>query len=132
MNQCYRIIFSKVRQCFVVVSELTKSHGKGGRASRVLCSVLLGACLAGVGQPVAWGAEATNASVNVAESGSGDASSAWGNGTTATGVGATAFGHNTVANNKYATAWGYGTDENKVKANGYGSTAFGYINQRIK
>ena len=29
MNQSYKTIFSKVHQCFVVVSELTKSHGKG-------------------------------------------------------------------------------------------------------
>ena len=35
MNQCYKTIFSKVHQCFVVVSELTKSQGKGSRASRL-------------------------------------------------------------------------------------------------
>ena len=35
MNQSYKTIFSKVHQCFVVVSELAKSQGKGSRASRL-------------------------------------------------------------------------------------------------
>ena len=35
MNQSYKTVFSKVHQCFVVVSELAKSQGKGSRASRL-------------------------------------------------------------------------------------------------
>ena len=131
MNQNYKTIFSRIRQCFVVVSELTKSHGKGSRASRVLCTVLLGACLAGVGQPAAWGATATNASVNVTE-GSSDASSAWGINTSATGASSTAWGNSTTASGMAATAFGYvgtkesGYDAPSIKATEIGTTAYGY------
>jgi autotransporter adhesin len=121
MNQCYKIVYSKIRQCFVVVSELTKSHGKGGRVSRVLCTVLLGACLAGVGQPVAWGAQATKASVNVTEDSSGDASSAWGIKTKAEGKASTAFGISSKASETSSTAFGELTT-----ASGNQSTAFGW------
>ncbi len=128
MNQNYKTIFSRIRQCFVVVSELTKSHGKGSRASRVLCTVLLGACLAGVGQPAAWGATATNASVNVTE-GSSDASSAWGINTSATGASSTAWGNSTTASGNGSTAWGGYTVTSEVHqggtASGLGATAFG-------
>ncbi|MBS7327673.1 MAG: YadA-like family protein [Oxalobacter sp.] len=120
MNQSYKTIFSKVHQCFVVVSELTKSQGKGSRASRVLCSLFLGACLAGVGQPAAWGASASNASVNVTEDSSGNASSAWGKNTTASGNESTAFGVQSEASGNGATAFGRGTT-----ASGDYATAFG-------
>ena len=62
-------------------------------AARVLCGLLLGAYLTGgYSMPAAWGATATNASVNVTEDSSGNASSAWGYITTASGNGATAWG----------------------------------------
>ncbi len=107
MNQCYKIIYSKVHQSFVVVSELTKSHGKGSRVSQVLRTVLLGACLAGLGQQAAWGAKATNASVNITEYNSYNVnSSAWGKETTADCLASTAFGKGTAALSDQATAWG--------------------------
>ncbi|WP_270842923.1 ESPR-type extended signal peptide-containing protein [Mitsuokella multacida] len=31
MNKIYKVIYSKVRQCYVVVSEIAKSHGKGAK-----------------------------------------------------------------------------------------------------
>ena len=119
MNQNYKTIFSRIHQCFVVVSELTKSHGKGSRASRVLCTVLLGACLAGVGQPAAWGATATNASVNTTES-SGNASSAWGKNTSATGASSTAWGNSTTASGEASTAFGRYTTASGVEATAWG------------
>ena len=122
MNQSYKTIFSKVHQCFVVVSELTKSHGKGSRASRVLYSVLLGACLAGVGQPAAWGApDGDGAKVQGnSVTASGAESSAWGHYAEASGNQSTAFGWGTEAQGKAATAFGQGST-----ASGIGATAWG-------
>ena len=69
MNKIYKVIWSKVRNCYVAVSEIAKRNGKdrtsvtGGaagsrQAARVLCALLLGAYLtAGYSMPVAWGAD---------------------------------------------------------------------------
>ncbi len=129
MNQNYKTIFSRIRQCFVVVSELTKSQGKGSRASRVLCTLFLGACLAGVGQPAAWGAP------------DGDGAKVQGNSVTASGTESSAWGHYAKAYGNYSTAFGSGTagvagDETKgsyatafgfsTVASGTASTAFGW------
>ena len=125
MNQCYKTIYSKIHQCFVVVSELTKSHGKGSRASRVLRTVLLGACLAGLGQQAAWGAQATKASVNISEDtpiAPNDASSAWGVNTEASNKGATAFGENTKAEGVNSTVWGYSTSAGEKEATAWGNS----------
>ena len=148
MNQNYKTIFSRIHQCFVVVSELTKSHGKGSRASRVLCTVLLGACLAGVGQPAAWGApdgdgakiQGNSVTANATESSAwghyakatGEHATAWGNSTTASGEASTAFGIDTTASGMAATAFGYvGTKESdydapSITATEIGTTAYGY------
>lgn len=33
MNKIYKVIYSKVRQCYVVVSEIAKSHGRHTKSS---------------------------------------------------------------------------------------------------
>lgn len=33
MNKIYKVIYSKVRQCYVVVSEIAKSHGRHTHSS---------------------------------------------------------------------------------------------------
>lgn len=43
MNKIYRVIWSKVRNCYVVVSEFAKVHSKGG--STVRCVPHMGAVL---------------------------------------------------------------------------------------
>ena len=65
MNKIYKVIWSKVRNCYVAVSEIAKRNGKdrtsvtGGaagsrQAARVLCGLLLGTYLtAGYSMPVA-------------------------------------------------------------------------------
>ncbi|MBO6265749.1 MAG: ESPR domain-containing protein, partial [Acidaminococcaceae bacterium] len=70
MNKIFKVIWSKVRNCYVAVSEIAKRNGKdrtsvtGGaagsrQAGRVLCGLLLGAYLtAGYSMPVAWGTPA--------------------------------------------------------------------------
>ncbi|MGP1665697.1 MAG: two-partner secretion domain-containing protein, partial [Rhodanobacter sp.] len=35
MNRCYRLVWSRVRQLFVVTSEIARGRGKAGRTSRV-------------------------------------------------------------------------------------------------
>ena len=36
MNRIYKVIYSKVRQCYVVVSELAKKQGKKARSEHTL------------------------------------------------------------------------------------------------
>ena len=36
MNRIYKVIYSKVRQCYVVVSEIAKSHGKGAKSEHTV------------------------------------------------------------------------------------------------
>lgn len=35
MNKIYKVMYSKVKQCAVVVSEIAKSHGHNGESSGV-------------------------------------------------------------------------------------------------
>ncbi len=61
MNKVYRVIYSRVRGCYVVVSELAKSHTKNVRAGVVgqtALAALIVASLAGMGSASA--ATATN------------------------------------------------------------------------
>lgn len=37
MNKAYKVIWSKVKGCYVVVSELAKERGKITRAENMLC-----------------------------------------------------------------------------------------------
>ncbi|MBR1511287.1 MAG: hypothetical protein IJ625_01355, partial [Acidaminococcaceae bacterium] len=143
MNKIYKIIWSKTRNCYVVVSELAKRNSKGGvsspvKTARGLAALLLCACLAvGYGVPAAYAdgtttqeepntpittpattVEAGVAGSNVTHTGAN--ASAWGNGTAASGSNATAWGNNTVASGMNATAWGIDS-----KAIGDNSMAFG-------
>ena len=114
-----------------------RTTNKKQLAARVLCTLLLGTYLVGgYGEPVAWGASATNASVNVSEDTSSNASSAWGENTTASSKRATAWGYYTEAKGGTgSTAWGSYTVASGIDATAFGShteasnseaTAFGY------
>ena len=131
MNKIYRIIWSKVKNSWVVVSEIAKRNGKavGGKtgaavdggavgmkrmlAARVACSLLLGAAIsvAGFVQQTAWAGEVVVKpdSGKVYFYGSGVStsgnSSAWGYQTTAGGNYSTAFGLGAKASGEYSTAW---------------------------
>ena len=42
MNRVYKIIWSKVKNCYVVTSELAKRHSKGGtRIRQGICGILV-------------------------------------------------------------------------------------------
>lgn len=67
MNKIYRVIWSKVRNCYVVVSEIAKAHSKGSstvhrvpRMGTVLITMLLASFLSfGISAPVWAGGTAT-------------------------------------------------------------------------
>ena len=68
MNKTYRVIWSKVRNCYVVVSEIAKAHSKGGstvrrvpRMGAVISTMLLASVLSlGISAPV-WAESSTGA-----------------------------------------------------------------------
>lgn len=45
MNRIYKVIYSKVRQCYVVVSEIAKSHGRNTKSSVAKSSAVLTAAV---------------------------------------------------------------------------------------
>ena len=100
MNKIYKVVWSKVRNCYVVVSELAKRNSKGSgsrsipvKAARGLIGLLLSACLAGgYGVQMAWAA--------------GQYSTEVGNNASAAGDYATAIGNFATADVNYATAIG--------------------------
>ena len=81
MNKIYKVIWSKVRNCYVAVSEIAKRNGKsctsvncGGKANRSrglrMAAVTLGVTAAlvggvGFGTPAAWAAASSGNSVTV-------------------------------------------------------------------
>lgn len=84
MNKIYKVIWSHVKQCYVVTSELAKAHGRTsiGGASRLavaaLTAFVLTACVTGVGlaadkdivdkgaQPIAYDISPANDGTNIA------------------------------------------------------------------
>ena len=108
MNQIYKVIWSRVKRCYVVVSEIAGSNGKNGAASEkeslpfraFLCALAITGCL----MP------------GVAE-----ANTVHGPGAAATGSGSTAVGDNTKAKGNNAVAVGPLTN-----ADGENSLAAGY------
>ena len=58
MNRIYKLIWSKVKNCYVVTSELAKSHTKGCSGKRVGRLLVVGAIVAGLvlpmGEAGAW------------------------------------------------------------------------------
>ena len=141
MNKTYKVIWSKVRNAYVVVSELAKSHGKDKACHSaplshgLACAVMLG-CLVG-GSAMVGGlpaAEAADTTTYVREGKTGDATVgqpnkrpesfdlAVGERATAKGRSALAVGSNyTTADGPYAIAVG-GED---VTATGQNSLAIG-------
>ena len=45
MNKVYKVIYSKVKQCYVVVSEIAKSHGRHTKSSVAKSSAALTAAV---------------------------------------------------------------------------------------
>ena len=112
MNQIYKVIWSRVRRCYVVVSEIAGSCGKnGGVASKkeslpfraFLCALALTGCL----MP------------GVAE-----ANTQCGPGASATGTASVAVGDNAKATAEHSLAVG-----DQAEATGQGATAIGFLSK---
>ena len=104
MNKIFKVVWSKTKECYVVVSEVAKNNG--GK-KKVLASVLAGLAMVSIGQVQA-------------------AQTQYGSGSTATGAEATAVGVSSTATKSYATAVGY-----LNKAEGIASIAAGSNNKVI-
>lgn len=120
MNKIYKVIWNKVRNCYVVVSEITKARSKGGstvrrvpRMEAVLTAMLLASVLSlEISAPV-WAESSTGAkyygvNYSAGETGNLNGEGASGTHSIAAGVNAKATGENAIsigfsANNKTIT-----------------------------
>lgn len=48
MNRIYKVVWSKAKNCYTVVSEIAKRHGKGNRARTCAAAFLAAFALTGV------------------------------------------------------------------------------------
>ena len=112
MNMIYKVIWSKVRNAYVVVSELAKNHGKEkcevstSHGSRLGAALLLSLVLGG--GLMAGGVPAEAAAVNAGSTGSTSTSQKNNN--------TLAVGDNTIANGAGALAVGGGTEAYGLRA----------------
>lgn len=149
MNKIYNVIWSHVKQCYVVTSELAKAHGRtsiGGGTSRLAVAALTAFILTAGATSVGLAADpATDANIHyysikvTQESAEGDKSNYNNDG--ATGEGSIAIGPFASAKGNHSLALGYraetthlegGNDQDDNTAvgyrsqAGYRSTALGY------
>lgn len=157
MNKIYSVIWSHVKQCYVVTSELAKAHGRtsiGGRTSRLAVAALTAFILTAGATSVGLAADpATDANIHyysikvTQESAEGNDSNYNNDG--ATGEGSIAIGPFASAEGSHSLALGYrsktihfngtplagedGYDDNTAvgynSQAGYRSTALGYRSQ---
>ncbi len=121
MNKIYRVIWSKTKNCFVVVSEIAKAHSKGGSTVRrvpavgtVLLTMLLASVLSfGVSAPV-W-AEPPATGANYYGVNATDTSATNVNGEGAAGAHAIAAGENAKATGEKAISIGYSANANNIE-----------------
>ena len=148
MNKIFKVVWSKTKECYVVVSEVAKNNG--GK-KKVLASVLAGLAMVGVaaqmGTPVQAGAEYKNSAVNIQPdnipasqknsvgknstvvgyantTNNEEGTVAYGGYNTATGNSSTALGSSNTATGGSATAIGSNT-----VASGAASVALGNLSQ---
>ena len=146
MNKIFKVVWSKTKECYVVVSEIAKNNG--GK-KKVLASVLAGLAMVGagaMGTPVQAGTDLGNSSVNISPNGTYNGSNTVGKnsvavgyqnttsneeGTVAIGMTNTATENSSLAIGNVNTASGgaavaIGT---KTKASGAASVALGNLSQ---
>ena len=122
MNKIYRVIWSKVKNCYVVVSEIAKTHSKGGSTVQrvptvgtVLITMLMASVMnLGISAPVWAEPPATGANfygVNATDSEPTNV-----NGEGAIGAHAIAAGENAKAAGDQAISIGYGANANNIES----------------
>ena len=108
MNKIFKVVWSKTKECYVVVSEVAKNNG--GK-KKVLASVLAGLAMVGagaMGTPVHANVDLSNSSVNISPNGTY-------NGSNSVGVNSVVVGYqNSTDNNDGTLAYGA---NNHVKGN---------------
>ena len=117
MNQVYKVIWSRVKNCYVVVSELTKRVGRGSEDTGIksysfrafLCALIIAGCMLPADADAAQGL--THAGTSA----------------TASGDSSIAYGYNAKAMKKHSIAQGTGADaeEEYALAMGYKAIAKG-------
>lgn len=136
MNKIYKVIYSKVRNCYVVVSELAKNNGKGTSRGAVVgsrkgTSLLAAVLAAGV---LSLGTFGTALAAGPAAIEKGAASKADGIGSIAVGVGDKVVSSNTDTNRyQGATSLAVGTlnivdADDKAPFDGTASSVIGQVN----
>ena len=108
MNKIFKVVWSKTKECYVVVSEVAKNNG--GK-KKVLASVLAGLAMVGagaIGTPVQANVDLGNSAVNISPNGTY-------NGSNSVGVNSVVVGYqNSTDNNDGTLAYGA---NNHVKGN---------------
>ena len=128
MNKIFKVVWSKTKECYVVVSEVAKNNG--GK-KKVLASVLAGLAMVGagaVGTPVHANVDLGNSAVNISPNGTYNGSNSVGVNSVVVGyqnktdnnAGTLAYGANNTAYGDSAFAIG-----NNNKANGGNAYAMG-------
>ena len=117
MNKIFKVVWSKSKECYVVVSEVAKNNG--GK-KKVLASVLAGLAMLAAGQVQA----ADNTQYGDGAQANGTKTTAYGYNAKATNTQATAVGNGATASNTNTTAIGNGST-----ASGGNATALGHISQ---
>ena len=128
MNKIFKIIWSKARNCYVVVSEIAHCRGKGQGQKRAIFTCSLAAALAVftlTGGVTAVQAETgTNAyAAGVNANATGENATAVGHSASATGNNATAVGNGAKASDENATAVGNNAEASKKNAVAVGNGA---------
>ena len=124
MNQVHKVIWSRVKNCYIVVSEITKRVGRDNKASvtgiRPLRALLCAMVIAGCMLPADADAAPGLIHAGTGATASGDSSIAYGYGAKAKKSHAVAQGTEADAEEEYALAMGY-----KATAKGLQSLAIG-------
>ena len=121
MNKIFKVVWSKTKECYVVVSEVAKNNG--GK-KKVLASVLAGLAMVGagaVGTPVQANVDLGNSAVNISPNGTYNGSNSVGSNSVVVGM------QNTTDNNWGTIALGMANTatENSAMALGNGNQATG-------
>lgn len=111
MNQVHKVIWSRVKNCYIVVSEITKRVGRDNKASvtgirslrALLCAMVIAGCMLPADADAASGLIHAGTSATA----SGDSSIAYGYGAKAKKPHAVAQGTEAEADGVYALAFGY-------------------------
>ena len=155
MNKIYKVIWSKTKNCYMVVSEIAKRNGKcNSSMNRKLIAAFLAAgtvlSMTGSTWAATIGGEVHGNSNTVGDDYLIQNESVWGSQNTANTTGSTAWGFQTIAGTgkrlvgeveteytgDYATAWGWGSRAIGKSATAWGiqsiantdsSTAWGYM-----